>query len=469
MQAFHLIIACGFIYVFNRYAPIKNIYKILFTFGYFPLYEYTMISRSYGLGILILFLLCALYKNRTSWYILIGFLLALLANVTIYTAVIAAAFAVILLLDYFYYQQKDNKKMLRLLAGLMIFIAGVAFSLYQVWPEKDNSFPAPYATQLFDMPRWFQVGSKLFSTYFYIPRMEMNFWNTNVYFNDYITLQNQTFGQWLSENTGYLWGWVIMPILMIAACIIIFLRKPLILLFFLGTTAALFAIYYYTDLIHSRYCGFLLIVLICSYWLAEYYPEKKYFNGFYAFFSKWGKKISNPFIAVILFINVIGAIVAYTMDIQYKFSPSHDVARYIKENKLDSLPVAGITDFTVSPLSTYLDKEIFYLQMNDYGSFTIWNKKRNDKMTYQEWVNCVGAYIDKGNSKILLIKNSAPQISYDGKNSVDMERAIIRNDLQVDLLRKFEAGIVKDEQYYIYLLQKVDPLKVDYSRYIKVD
>src|SRR6186713_846177 len=170
MQAFHLLVATSFIFIFNRYATLSNLHKILFSFGYFPLYEYAVISRSYGLGILLLFGICALFKTRTTKYILIGILLALLANVTIYAVVIACCIAGILVLDYFLYQQKNRKAMMQLAIGLVIFILGVAFSLYQIWPDKDNSFPAPYASSLFDLPRWGEVLSKLFTTYLYIPQ-----------------------------------------------------------------------------------------------------------------------------------------------------------------------------------------------------------------------------------------------------------------------------------------------------------
>ena len=447
MQAFHLLVATSFIFIFNRYAPLSNLHKILFSFGYFPLYEYAVISRSYALGVLLLFGICALYKNRTTKYILIGVLLALLANVTIYAVVIACCIAGILVLDYFLYQQKNGKVMMQLAVGLVIFILGVAFSFYQIWPDKDNSFPAPYATSLFDFPRWGEVSSKLFTTYLYIPQIEEHFWNTNVYFKD-----------------GLSGGWVLFSIIIFAAGIIIFLRKPLMLLLYLGMTLGLFSVYYYTALLHSRYCGYLLISLVVCYWLSEYYPEKKYHSNL----AGLGKRISRPFFTTILSFSVIGAIVAYTMEIQYKFSPSKEVATYIKENKLNSLPVVGITDFTISPLATYLDTKIFYPQMNDMGSFTIWSKRRKDQMNFQEAVASLGAFIDKGNQKVLWIKDSAPQVS-DGTNPQDMEKAILRNDLQVDLLKKWGPGIVGDERYFIYLVQKVDPSKVDYSKYIKIN
>ena len=448
MQAFHLLIATSFIFIFNRYAPLSNLHKILFSFGYFPLYEYALISRSYALGILLVFGICALYKNRTTKYILMGVLLALLANVTIYAVVLACCLAGILVLDYFLYQQQNGKAMMQLAIGMVIFVLGVVFSLYQIWPDKDNSFPAPYATSLFDLPRWGEVLSKLFTTYLYIPQIEEHFWNTNIYFKE--TLSS---------------GWVLISVMIFVAGILIFLRKPLILLLYLGTTIGLFSVYYYTALLHSRYCGYLLIALAVCYWLGEYYPEKKYYSSIAGF----GKRISKNFFTVILSFSVIGAMVAYTMEIQYKFSPSKDVATYIKENKLDSLKVVGITDFTISPLATYLDTKIYYPQMNDLGSFTVWSKKRKDQMTFGEAIASLGAYIDKGNQRVLWIKDSAPQVSMDGGNQQDMEKAILRNDLQVDLLKKFSPGIVADERYFIYLVQKIDPAKADFSKYIKIE
>ena len=89
-------------------------------------------------------------------------------------------------------------------------------------------------------------------------------------------------------------------------------------------------------------------------------------------------------------------------------------------------------------------------------------------MNFREAVASLGAFIDKGNQKVLWIKDSAPQVS-DGANQQDMEKAILRNDLQVDLLKKFSPGIVPDERYFIYLVQKIDPAKVDFSKYIKIE
>src|SRR6185436_10815911 len=114
-----------------------------------------------------------------------------------------------------------------------------------------------------------------------------------------------------------------------------------------------------------------------------------------------GKKISKPFLTAVLGLSVLGAVIAYSMDIQYKFSPSKEVANYIQQNKIDTLPIFAITDFTVSPLSTYLDKKLYYPQMSDTGSFIIWSKKRKDQMSFEETIKALGAYVDSVHQRVL--------------------------------------------------------------------
>lgn len=469
MQVFHVLVATAFVFLFNRYAPIKNLHKLLFTFGYFPIYEYAVISRSYSLGILLIFAICVLFQTRYTRYIIIGVLLALLANVTIYAVVIACGLAGILILDYFFNQQKKSKSSIQLSIGILIFLAGLFLSIYQIWPEKDNSFPADYAKTFFNFQRWWQIFSKLYTTYLYVPQVTENFWNTTLFISDGRLIQADDFTGYLSQNPGLIFNWIIMPAITLFCGCIIFLRKPLILILYISTTLGLLLLYYYTALLHSRYCGYMLISLIACYWLSFYFQEKKFNGGFKAYLTNLGKRIQGPFFTIILVANLIGAFVAYSMDIQYKFSTSKDAAVYIETNKLDTLPIIGITDFVASPLSTYLHKKLYYLQMDEMGSFTIWSTKRKDQMQYDEMVKLIVNYMDKGHERVLWVKDGAPQITASNGATMDMEKAMIRDDLQLDLLKKFDPGIVTDEKYYIYLIQKVDPSKVDYSKYIRIN
>ncbi len=51
MALLHLAIATLTVYLFLRYSPFTPLQKGLFGFGYFPFYEYALISRAYALGL----------------------------------------------------------------------------------------------------------------------------------------------------------------------------------------------------------------------------------------------------------------------------------------------------------------------------------------------------------------------------------------------------------------------------------
>jgi len=45
---------------------------------------------------------------------------------------------------------------------------------------------------------------------------------------------------------------------------------------------------------------------------------------------------------------------------------------------------------------------------------------------------------------------------------------MIRKDIKLDLLEKFEEPVVKDEKFYIYLVEKTDSSKIDLAKYPKL-
>src|SRR5262249_36777081 len=89
MQATHLLIACSLVYVFVAYAPFNRLPKFLFAFGYFPLYEYSVLSRNYSIGVLLLFLACAQWRDRYTHPLWLATILALAANTSVHALIIA--------------------------------------------------------------------------------------------------------------------------------------------------------------------------------------------------------------------------------------------------------------------------------------------------------------------------------------------------------------------------------------------
>ncbi|HMH20216.1 MAG TPA: hypothetical protein VK563_00500, partial [Puia sp.] len=139
MQALHLVIAMSTVFVFLRYAPFGLLSKILVIGGYYFLYEYDILSRSYALGILLLFICCVLMRRPAKNLVWIGLLLLLLCNTHLFFSFAAIGIFLYVSLDLF--QQKRGLNFSFLLFSLLV-LGGVLCTLIQGRiPAEDKLIP----------------------------------------------------------------------------------------------------------------------------------------------------------------------------------------------------------------------------------------------------------------------------------------------------------------------------------------
>ncbi len=83
--------------VFMWFAPFPLWLRCVFIFSALPLFEYSVMARNYGISMLLFFLAAILYRTRTTHPLRLGFVLALLANTNVHSAMltclVAAAWA----------------------------------------------------------------------------------------------------------------------------------------------------------------------------------------------------------------------------------------------------------------------------------------------------------------------------------------------------------------------------------------
>jgi hypothetical protein len=89
LKAVQIAIALGTTAIVWRRGPFPAWLKLLILAGYYPLFEYGVIARSYGLGALLAFAWLALRRGVWGWVIL-----ALMANVAVHFALLSAALVV---------------------------------------------------------------------------------------------------------------------------------------------------------------------------------------------------------------------------------------------------------------------------------------------------------------------------------------------------------------------------------------
>jgi hypothetical protein len=91
LQVVEALVAVGFQAILWRCAPFSWPTKLLISLGYFMLFEYGVIARNYGLGVLLFFAFVALRRTRWAWL-----LLALMCNTAVHTAMLAGVGALLL-------------------------------------------------------------------------------------------------------------------------------------------------------------------------------------------------------------------------------------------------------------------------------------------------------------------------------------------------------------------------------------
>ena len=180
MQFAHIIISSSVVFIFLKKGPFNWVFKTLFIFGYFMIFEYNLISRNYSLGILFLFLACAVFKNREQKFTLLCLYLALATNSHLLFSVIAFAMFLTLL-----FEQIQNKQFFKtqFITGYFIFALGL-FLIYIQIHSTDSSWLLDPINRLPFQERIVGGFVSFFKGIVTVPDFRtIHFWNSNLFVN----------------------------------------------------------------------------------------------------------------------------------------------------------------------------------------------------------------------------------------------------------------------------------------------
>lgn len=164
-----LIVAWGAAFLMLRFAPFPFFIRLLAVFGAFLGYEMSVVSRNYGLGVLLMLSACVIFPTRRDRPIVLGLVLAVLANTSVH-----AALASLVLIGVWLFDVRDpliRRTLLapRSLAAVGIALGGVAFALWTSRPPPDMVYafsfdqlqPDKLARALLIDPGWGLRGGSL--------------------------------------------------------------------------------------------------------------------------------------------------------------------------------------------------------------------------------------------------------------------------------------------------------------------
>ncbi len=453
MQLFHISLATVSVYLINRFSPFSRLQQTLLTFSYFTFYEYALISRSYALGVLLVFLFCTLYTQSPDVLQprpigqtlgLFG-LLALLANTSVYGVFLSLALGLALVWPLNRLTTTVAQAAAHTI-GLGVLGLGWLLSYAQVSRINDGSATTYLANpETVSDPNWpARAGAAInhiWRSYIPVPNFLQSAYGKGNILADTTVLPNVS-GRELGEFVALV-GAVIVVLLFVR----IFWPHPKWLaVYACGMLAqSLFSVLFFSGSL--RHHGHLFVLLIVCLWLMQVEqqarsrsstaqptldkPEAPELPARYALPRphQWQCQLLTGLLALQAFSGAY----AYSVDLSQPFSGSRSAAQFLQANQLDQLPILGYRDREAATLSGYLDRPIYYPNLERFGSF--WTVQTPDIWT--DIGQHIQAFVAREQQPVILALTDA------------IDGPIPGIALQPLL---YSEGVVKDkESFYLYL------------------
>jgi hypothetical protein len=256
MQALNLAIAVAGIYVFTRYSPFTPLQKALFTLGYFPAYQYTIVTRNYAMGMLGVWACCALAARRPVHLLALAVVIGLLAQVSIFGWIIGLAFAVALLGDRVWRPDPADAVAPGGRAWVPAAVCGVALvtALALAWPAAHSGYPTRWYFDI-EQDRVLDIAETIPAALLPFREPRHAWWPV------YAVIR---------QNLPLVFAMVAYGFAAVTAIGLLGRRRALV--FYGLATAGLLAFFYLKWLGGVTYSGHLYVVLIASIWLGSNQP-----------------------------------------------------------------------------------------------------------------------------------------------------------------------------------------------------
>jgi hypothetical protein len=455
-QIFHLAVISSAVFIFNKYSPFNRLQKLFFTFSYFVLFEYGIISRDSSMLLLLLFFSVYLITREKRHSVLIALSLLLLANHHLY-----GVFFSISLYTYIVFHiagrakeftPKEKKSLF--ISGLLLATGAIYIFLQYYLLIKFNRYSAD-----FGQAPYFMTLRSIWNAFFPIPKTGgIHFWNTNIFPFPYMFDKNSAATEFVSAGNIVATAF---SLLILSAGVVIFSRKiPVMIVFILNTLMQLLFLQY-ASVFYIRYQGPLFMIFIYSYWLLSHSDNKLpwyTFNNISHFFNRplfiSMIKSASPFLTFILSVQFCSGIFCYIQDARYPFTASYEAAKYIKDKKLNSGIMVGYIDYVAQAISGHLNQKMYYPQSGNFGTHVKWlDPNRREIIPIDEAVEKALSIHGASKKNVLLLlhipltDDRLQPIKY-----ASFYNNTINYTITLKYLDEFTKTIVPDEQYFLYLI-----------------
>ncbi len=431
MQLLHWFLGSIALLCFWRWNPMQTWIKVLFTFGYYPFWEYFFVCRHYVLAELIAFIFCSCFPFRRKSYLPAAICIGLLTNSHAFSWSLAFGFLVILILEWCFVPTqrlvylKNKYWLIDFILSASILVLLISFAGFSLLQARDAVELSPSL----DLRHFLRVVGRIFGGYLLIIP------NSKSWF-DLSLCAFITFG--------------------ILASTLAFLRRSwLATTFLLSGFSFLFLFNFYVYLgVGSRHYGYYFLILICSIWLALHPSEKTEPISFYRIrfnsfsFTNNLDFLSSIFPYVLVFcltVQMIAGVHRTIYDFYVPYSAGEETAAYITSKGWSDSPLFGTRDVELTTVSGYLDRDIYYPELKRKGSYTQW--KNRVSLERKDTFKHIKIFFENQPrvKRVLLILSRGSAF-----RSMESGDVLIKDGIRIIADKKFEHSWVKPERYYLY-------------------
>jgi hypothetical protein len=430
MQGLHLAIAAATVALVSLRAPFSRAQRGLFAFGYFPFYEYGIISRNYALGLLLLVAACALVPSRRTRLPLLGLVTALMAHSSAIALIVAVALAATL--GWEWLDERRRPAPLRLggfapsaPVGFALMLAGIGTAAYQLLPPADSGFNVAWHWSL-EPSRLWRVLLLLPEALLPIPLPRLNYWNSVTF-----------------AGTAWLRVAAVIAALGIAIWAYRRLRaRPLARRFFVTAELLLLGFFYAKYIGNFNHHGFLFATLIAALWIGGVTGEDDQAAADRE--PAPGAPPTGPGVVLtaLLGAQLVAGVMAAALDWAYPFSRGPEGARILTEHHLERALLVADPDFTAASFLAYLPGTPAYYPRGDrFGTFTVWDRQRLRPTFDRDVVDrALRARSMRGTDVVIVLNHPLDRAAAEGAGAQSVAA--------------LQGSVVGDEDFYAYLLPK---------------
>jgi hypothetical protein len=345
MQLLHGAVAAAAAFAFARWAPLERRERAVFVFGYFPFYEYAVISRSYAAGTLLVWLACVATRSRRP-ALALGAMLGLLCQTTVYHYILSLALACGWLLDrWLHRREMPPLPWAEIAGGLVLAATGAVAGLVQLTPAPGTQV-LPWRT-FWHMGAALKVSSTPWGAFFPLPPPKLQFWNLNV------------LDVWPN-------GEAVAGLLALAlAAALLWRSKVALATFGLGAAGLLaFGYTYFPGVL--RHHGQLWILFAAALWL----------GGGAGFQDR--RSWRNRILLVLLIVHCVAGAFASWMDLRHPFSNGDAAAELIRSKGLDRYSLLGHREPPAATVALFLGRPLYSPSRKIFVTHPDWGPQQRE-------------------------------------------------------------------------------------------